>query len=215
MIRCPFCSKQMQLLKDGSAGWTCPGCHAAWLDSGKLVNVVGRTALERLVDSAASDGTLRCAGCHKPYRGEACPRCGGAPVRCPRCSGTLSTFSLHDLALDVCPPCEGVLFDPGELRELRARAAKNPITATAEREMLSHFECDACDKRVQWKQGFEWESKRYCGSCAPRGSTSLDETLTKERVTLSEYDDHTVDGSGLGAAVLAIAAQIAAAIVFD
>jgi Zn-finger nucleic acid-binding protein len=179
----------MQLLKDGSAGQSCPSCQAAWLDAGRLENVVGLAALERLVENASSDGTQRCSSCHKPYRGEACPRCGGAPVGCPGCGGTLSTFTVHEVAVDVCPPCRGVLFDPGELRELRTRVARIPAPAP-EREVHSHFECEGCDKRVKWEQGFEFESKLYCGSCAPAGCVPLDTTLT----TQAEYDGERRSG---------------------
>ncbi|MEN9797271.1 MAG: hypothetical protein RL653_967 [Pseudomonadota bacterium] len=178
-MTCPFCSTPLQLLKDGSAGQSCPGCRAAWLDSGRLVNVVGRPALAQLVENAASDGTQRCSACHKPYRGKECPRCGGPPVTCPGCGGTLSTFTCLEVALDVCPPCQGVLFDPGELRELRTRVARIPAPAP-EREVLSHFECERCDKRVKWQQGFEDGGKYYCGSCAPAGCTPLDTTLSTE-----------------------------------
>jgi Zn-finger nucleic acid-binding protein len=213
MSSCPFCSAPMQLLKDGSAGQSCRTCHAAWLEAGKLVNVVGRPALERLVENAASDGTQRCSACHKPYRDDGCPRCGGTPVTCPGCGGTLSTFTLLEISVDVCPPCQGVLFDPGELRELRTRMARVPAPAT-EREVLSHFECESCGKRVQWRHGFEWDSKYHCGSCAPRGSASLDETLTRHPSGLVASEDTAPGDSGFGTALLGLAAYVSA-LVFD
>ena len=214
MIPCPFCHAEMVLLKDGTAGMTCPACHAAWLDGGKLLNVVGKDALARLVENAASDGTLRCSACHKPYRGEACPRCGGAPVTCPGGHGKLATFQLYELALDVCPPCNGVLFDPGELKELRACVAKKPMEAPQEREVLSHFDCEGCDKRVQWRHGFEHDSKLYCGSCAPPGCVSLDTTLTKPTPERAPRVPYPVDlksplAPSLGGNLLGIAVSLA------
>lgn len=210
-LACPFCSTPMRLLKDGTAGLSCPSCHAAWLDSGKLVNVAGRPALEQLVENAASDGTQRCGTCHKPYRGEGCPRCGGSPVTCPGCTGTLSTFTVLEIAVDVCPPCRGVLFDPGELRELRTRVARAPAPAP-EREVLSHFECEGCDKRVRWHQGFDYGGMYHCGSCAPAGSAPLDTTLTTKEAY--EYEQRegfrpTFTAPGWAGGLLSIAVNLA------
>ena len=43
-----------------------------------------------------------------------------AGMRCPRCDGTLLTRSFHHVLIDVCPKCNGVWLDSGELEMLGA-----------------------------------------------------------------------------------------------
>ena len=47
---------------------------------------------------------------------------GKAPagMRCPRCDGTLLSRSFHHVMIDVCPKCNGVWLDSGELEMLGA-----------------------------------------------------------------------------------------------
>ena len=44
-------------------------------------------------------------------------------MRCPRCDGTLLTRSFHHVLIDVCPKCNGVWLDHGELEMLGAVSA--------------------------------------------------------------------------------------------
>jgi uncharacterized protein with PIN domain len=41
-----------------------------------------------------------------------------AGMRCPRCDGTLLARSFHHVMIDVCPKCNGVWLDKGELEML-------------------------------------------------------------------------------------------------
>ncbi len=43
-----------------------------------------------------------------------------AGMKCPRCDGTLLTRSFHHVLIDVCPKCNGVWLDSGELEMLGA-----------------------------------------------------------------------------------------------
>ena len=45
---------------------------------------------------------------------------GPAGMKCPRCDGTLLTRSFHHVLIDVCPKCNGVWLDSGELEMLGA-----------------------------------------------------------------------------------------------
>lgn len=60
-------------------------------------------------------------------------------MKCPKCGVDLKEVVHAQVALDVCPSCNGVWFDAGEL-ELMREASKNPLThvVTDLLELLSH-----------------------------------------------------------------------------
>jgi uncharacterized protein with PIN domain len=51
---------------------------------------------------------------------EASPGASPTGMRCPRCDGTLVSRAFHHVMIDVCPKCNGVWLDNGELEMLGA-----------------------------------------------------------------------------------------------
>lgn len=39
-------------------------------------------------------------------------------LTCPRCSSTLDKIEKHDIVIDVCPFCQGMWLDDGEIDKL-------------------------------------------------------------------------------------------------
>ncbi len=60
-------------------------------------------------------------------------------MKCPRCGEDLREVVRGHVTIDVCPACNGVWFDAGEV-ELMREASKNPLTqiVTDLLELLGH-----------------------------------------------------------------------------
>ncbi len=48
-------------------------------------------------------------------------------MHCPRCRTELKTYPYHYFAVDFCPTCRGLWFDPGEMWDyIQLRLQDNP-----------------------------------------------------------------------------------------
>ncbi|HXG52689.1 MAG TPA: zf-TFIIB domain-containing protein [candidate division Zixibacteria bacterium] len=50
-----------------------------------------------------------------------------AVFRCPKCPGTLDSYTFHGLLLDRCRDCGGVWMDKGELESLVRKIGRGPL----------------------------------------------------------------------------------------
>ena len=50
-----------------------------------------------------------------------------ASLRCPRCSGTLESYTFHGYALDRCSGCGGIWMDRGELEGVVRKISRGPL----------------------------------------------------------------------------------------
>ncbi|HEX7508311.1 MAG TPA: zf-TFIIB domain-containing protein [Polyangia bacterium] len=90
------------------------------------------------------DGTSRCPHCHALTAASAarCAQCGllvrekhprdpDTPITCPAC-GTQAEFAyLGDIQIDLCPGCDGVWFDDGELTALPGKVSDRELAKGA------------------------------------------------------------------------------------
>jgi Zn-finger nucleic acid-binding protein len=100
--RCPQDQAPTELAaNEGRVAWRCTACEGMWLP-GVEVDAFAR---ERSLDVAQFRAKL------------ADGRLGDAPFACPG-GHPLVRSEYRALELDWCPTCEGIWFDPGELRRL-------------------------------------------------------------------------------------------------
>ncbi len=50
-----------------------------------------------------------------------------APLKCPKCPGSLETFTFHSVTLDRCQDCHGVWMDYGELEAVVRKVSRGPL----------------------------------------------------------------------------------------
>ncbi|HEY8504812.1 MAG TPA: RNA 3'-terminal phosphate cyclase [Gemmataceae bacterium] len=108
-MRCPACPDtplKEQLTRKGVLVDACPKCRGVWLDGGELYPFARDPGLlEREVQSCL-------------------PKAEESPRRCPRCDRAMREARLlrDDLPVEVCPECEGMWFDQGELQKVLSEA---------------------------------------------------------------------------------------------
>lgn len=51
-------------------------------------------------------------------------------MRCPKCGMELTTSTMADVEIDVCPDCRGIFLDAGELDKLLEEKRRNKILDT-------------------------------------------------------------------------------------
>jgi hypothetical protein len=56
-----------------------------------------------------------------------------APLRCPKCRGTLDTYKFMDFVLDRCSMCSGIWLDEGELQGILRKVTRSPLSPFVER----------------------------------------------------------------------------------
>ncbi|MCL5036963.1 MAG: zf-TFIIB domain-containing protein [Chloroflexi bacterium] len=89
-------------------------------------------------------------------------------MKCPRCGSGMKTAAVRNVELDMCPACEGVWFDEGELNriiEMGEKAVRDSALAPTlkseiecdERPSLSELPCPRCSRPMM----------RYYYDCIP------------------------------------------------
>ena len=48
-------------------------------------------------------------------------------LRCPKCSGSLESYTFHGYALDRCNRCGGIWMDQGELEGVVRKISRGPV----------------------------------------------------------------------------------------
>ncbi|MGE0707403.1 MAG: zf-TFIIB domain-containing protein [Planctomycetota bacterium] len=154
---CPKCrSGLLHVERRGLVVELCPGCRGQWLDPGELTVLV-----EVYRKLAARQG----AGA-----GVFCVRCGDVELRELCFPGT-------QVAIDVCPQCEGVWLDAGEL-ELVQRAVATLVArdepdlarravellGEAERAGEQRFRCPKCQHKL-WHLDRAGNVVELCSGC--------------------------------------------------
>jgi len=52
---------------------------------------------------------------------------GEAKPHCPKCPGSLETYTFQEVTLDRCPECGGVWMDHGELEAVVRKLTRGPL----------------------------------------------------------------------------------------
>jgi len=104
-MKCPRCDSALIVVEyhDIELDW-CPGCEGLWFDSGEIELVAARSGGARgLTTSGPAAAT------------------GEKSLKCPECRRTMKKRLLgnvHPVIADVCPSCEGIWLDHGELEQV-------------------------------------------------------------------------------------------------
>ncbi len=103
-INCPRCNEKMA--KTNSSGintHTCLYCRGAWLNKNSLTQLLSKES------DAPNIGDI-IESFHTQNE-------GGTARHCPGCENTqLEIIHAHNIELDLCPKCNGLFFDEGELK---------------------------------------------------------------------------------------------------
>ncbi|MDY0002699.1 MAG: zf-TFIIB domain-containing protein [Polyangia bacterium] len=135
---------------------SCPRCGGLFFPSGSLDECLGQPGLSAGIAARESC----CPVCFLPSAPTA-PRCVGCgaltPIlRCPAGSGhgPMQRAHVGGIVVEVCPFCEGVFLDRGELSRI-FEAAKAPVAT-----------CPRCGGGLpDHKAGYLTEHGRICGAC--------------------------------------------------
>jgi len=132
---CPLCEGER--LKETSVSGmvvdACARCGGIWLGAGKLESLPERPSA-RVFQPLTRHAPGRCRRNGHPISRALvrCPACGGLPAECPACKARLAMVPTPACAIDICPRCEGVWLDKGELESLRRlQSAPTSVHASA------------------------------------------------------------------------------------
>jgi Zn-finger nucleic acid-binding protein len=123
LITCPKCSTVLE--RFAAAGVEldhCPACGGIWLDRGELA----------LLKLTAEPGELRAIEERGSGDRRVPPSSRTVKLPCPCCPGSMTAFSVGGAILDICPTCNGLWLDRGELEPaLRAIGKQTPPAVLA------------------------------------------------------------------------------------
>ncbi len=105
---------------------TCPECAGPWFDGKEMARFLQGGTLKIQVLRVAEVEPLQSVGYSISTRARACPRC--------RAGMEERTFS--DVTVDVCPTCQGIFLDDGELRRIILKYEKGERGDQMVREQL-------------------------------------------------------------------------------
>ncbi len=130
---------------------------------------------------------MKCVDCGRkaPHNHVKCMYCGGAlesavfedhVIQCPGCTSTMEKHEIGGITIDICPDCEGVWLDKGELEQLLVKKPElmcKPRESGAETPQLGRSQqyrsCPRCAEVMLLKN-----YKRYSGvlidQCGKHGS---------------------------------------------
>lgn len=131
-MRCPRCALLLQaspIPEDGVqvASLRCPGCAGRWFTPAALAQLtetveVRLWEVRHLPDAATQRAPLSCPACGAPagIRPEAssAPTPRPAVLQAPLLQKVEAARDRH-VVMDVCPRCEGIWLDAGELEAIR------------------------------------------------------------------------------------------------
>ncbi|MFN2167331.1 MAG: zf-TFIIB domain-containing protein [Anaerolineae bacterium] len=111
---------------------SCPRCHGLWFGRGSLDLALNQPGLSAAI--AAREPC--CPVCNIPVTMEA-PRCAGCGatlhrLECPDGDGRLKQVHVGGIIVEVCPLCDGVFLDRGELSKVNQAAQAVACAACGE-----------------------------------------------------------------------------------
>jgi Zn-finger nucleic acid-binding protein len=151
---------------------------------------VGTSAATALVERTQGKPG-KCKHCNASLSSVAqCPRCGHDAPACPQCNtAPLAVAVVHGVRVDVCTGCKGLALDATGLEQLqRIVAERRPTMPVKPQEPPKHLTkapCAACKRKLLLKHAFTYDSKLYCGSCAPSGAAPFDLEMAKSSPSLA------------------------------
>jgi Zn-finger nucleic acid-binding protein len=137
-MHCPLCEGKQ--LTEASIGGVpieaCTHCGGMWIGAGRLEKLPERPSVKVFLPLIQhAPGRCRRKGHPIPRAMVRCPTCGALPAECPECSAPLVMVPTPGCAIDICPRCEGVWLDRGEMESLRKTKAEpaptKPVPAGA------------------------------------------------------------------------------------
>ncbi len=105
---------------------TCPECAGLWFDGNEMARFLQGGTLKREFLQVAEIEPLQSVGYSISTRARACPRCREA----------MEERSFGDVSVDVCPTCQGIFLDDGELRRILLKYEKGQGGDRVVREQL-------------------------------------------------------------------------------
>jgi len=87
---------------------TCPKCYGLWFDAEELSKFFKSSNLKRKFFLPEEVAPAQSVGIVMTTRAR----------RCPRCQNTLTEKLFADVSVDICPNCQGVWLDDGELQRI-------------------------------------------------------------------------------------------------
>lgn len=131
---CPLCEGGWleETLVSGMAVDACARCGGIWLSAGKLEKFPERPSA-RVFRPLTRHAPGRCRRNGHPISRVLvrCPTCSGLPAECPECKARLAMVPTPACAIDICPQCEGVWLDKGEIESLRRIQSGPSVPAPA------------------------------------------------------------------------------------
>lgn len=201
MSACPFCFTEMQgAFSQGLSRDVCEGCGALWMEGEMLEKVVGHSATDALLrDARGQPG--QCKGCQESLQYVPnCPRCGRTSPTCPQChNAPLPVAEVSGVKVDVCTRCRGIGLDAGELEQLQAAVKQERFLELELRPQAPSpapdgapvaLACATCARKLKPQHAFTWDSRFYCGSCAPSEAAPYDVELSKAGPSEESYYSH-------------------------
>jgi Zn-finger nucleic acid-binding protein len=183
--RCEGTKLQERLLEDrlvskkgGARGEVivdrCPQCSGLFFDAREAESTLGAEG-DLLTLAEAQLQPMVCDKCQKstPPGKEKCAHCQESlGLVCSGCGARMKLIDVLGVKLDVCPQCQALWFDEGELEKVRRRYEAR-IDQLPDEDLPSH--CLRCGKsdlgpkeRVRVKNGF------YCKDCmSKRGGSGV------------------------------------------
>ena len=77
-------------------------------------------------------------------------------MKCPVCDTDLSQYSYGGQTIDVCPECQGIWFDPGELKAVANEMIRQDVVPDQEAKDAFHVRSESTDRD---------EPKKLCPRC--------------------------------------------------
>jgi Zn-finger nucleic acid-binding protein len=199
---CPFCPGNLYpTFTNSLPREACRKCQALWFEGEALANLVGTAAANALAQKTQGKPG-KCKKCSASLSGVAqCPKCGHDAPTCPQCStAPLAAAVVHQVRVDVCTTCHGMALDAQGLVQLqkivaeRQPAMPSPKAKEAPRH-LTKAPCVSCQRGLLLKHAFTYDSKIYCGSCAPPGAAPFHVDLAKASPSLAPTLDSYLTGN--------------------
>jgi Zn-finger nucleic acid-binding protein len=188
---CPFCpGKLYPTFTNSLPREKCGRCNSLWFEGEALANLVGTAAAAALVEKTKGrPGKCKHCSASLSYVAQ-CTRCGHDAPGCPQCgTAPLAAAVMHGVRVDICTGCQGLALDAAGLEQLQKIVAeRRPAMPTKPKEppkSLTKAPCAACQRKLLLKHSFTYDSKIYCGSCAPAGAAPFNEDLAKASPTLA------------------------------
>ena len=115
-MNCPRCSKPLNAISyEGVTVDSCNSCKGNFLDKGELLQINKARSVTFSEQERASVEGARCAVITDIKRTD-------KPLKCPKCQvdmGSLNYAYSSGIIVDLCPKCEGLWLDKGELEQVQ------------------------------------------------------------------------------------------------